>query len=209
MTKELRQAIEQETNAFCAAEQTFQQRKGQLGAKYDDASLHARVSNCGAATAFVQQRLQENHDISTERLYGVSSLAPRSQHGNRSFGHVILRHENTLIDPTYGQLFAFAGIHPRQPEVTASDYPRELALMVDVAQSDDALAPLARAIDEASRHEYAQDNYSPLRGVGAVAIQAVLRDVYAPSNYTQRVYDNDDPLYDRVQTLLSIDNAQR
>lgn len=206
----LSRAVEAEVALFCEAEQIFQQQKGNLGKTYGDDSLHARSSNCGIATAFLQQALHTHHNIATERLYGEPPKAPRSEHGNRIFGHVILRHETTLIDPTYGQLFAFVGMTPQQIETVKHYYPEHLALLIGAEQRGATLSSLADSLHRASLRDHVQlQRYAPLRGVGKQTIAAALGDIYEPSHYTQHQASSADLTYDHLQEILRIANSVR
>lgn len=199
----LHQAVEDEMALFCHVEQAAQREKGATGRVYGDERLHARLSNCGVATAFVQDRLRSRYDIQTERLYANLTQAPRREAGNRTFEHVILRHESTLIDPTYGQLFSYVGIQPVVADADDLPYPRDLALLVDSDQPDSVLEPLASALEAAGTLERAQRRtYGPLRDVGRQAIVAVLRDIYTPAHYTLYERQVDDMSHDRITDLL-------
>lgn len=204
--EELGRTVEEETQLFCQAEHDNQSAKGRLGRTYDDATLYSRDSNCGVATAFLQQRLRQDHDLETERLHGQPPESPRLQFNNRRFGHVILRQNRFLIDPTYGQLFSFAGVTAgevnKQPE--SFRYPDKLALIVDTEEPEQALDPLVHALHAAAESEQSQQSpYAPFRGVGQGAIAATLRDLYNPDNYSHYQAQPTDPSHDHVQNILT------
>jgi hypothetical protein len=162
----------------------------------------ARATNCGIATGFLTERLQSNHDIATQRLRGAPPLMPRTPFG-RTFDHAILRHEDTLIDPTYGQLFEYAGIDRRNPNTRATDYPESLSLLVDLNDPDATLEPLAESLDKASRFEHAQaSRFAPLRNLGNVAILDILRNTYDPRYYEPFPLETYLPSYDTIQSLV-------
>lgn len=199
----LQASVEAETALFCEAEQLYQQSLTGFSHAHDDPLLHAREPHCGSATAFIQHNLRNHYGIETERLWGEPPLAPRLEHNNRIFGHVILRHENLLIDPTYGQLFNLTGMKAAHPATQSAHYPEELALFIDVHQPEQALEPLASALTEAASHEHAkQSAYAPLRHLGRQAVADVLFDIYNPDYYTDYTVHPLDPSYDHIQNLL-------
>lgn len=205
----LRHIVETETAHFCETEQALQVGKGTLGRAHDNPETHARLTNCGKATALVQHNLHKHHDTATQRLFGEPPLAPRIRHTNRKFGHVLLRTDEALIDPTYGQLFSYVGLHA---PVSYDDfsYPNPLSLTIDLSNPAETLDPLIDSLDEASRRESAQlDNYGPLRGQGRQAIRAVIYDIYNPDNYVPYEVETIHPSFDYIQALKQISAATR
>lgn len=199
----VRQAIEDEAALFCRVTQAYQRDKGAVSRVFADESLQARTSNCGIATAFMQQRLREQYDFDTERMYAEPPLAPRSQYNGHITGHMLLRHESTLIDPTYGQFFSYVGMRAGQEAVDASAYPDNLALLVSETHPDEALEPLAAAMLATSELEHvARSEYQPLRGLGRQAILCVLRDIYTSDHYEPRELKPEDGLYDWTTELV-------
>ncbi len=185
-----RSAIESETAHFCTVEQLRQKNAGVLGWPFDDARWHARIPNCGIATALLQYNLNEYYDIPTERVITTPPQAPRSQYSYRRFRHVMLRYRDDssneyLIDPTYGQFFRWLGF--RQP--TAEDipgapteiFPDNLTLIVDLNNPDLAIDSLKRALTNARAHYPVNyPSYRPLHDASDDQLKTILADIYNP-----------------------------
>lgn len=205
----LRSIVEEETAHFCATEQVLQQSMGQNGRTYEDPSIHARLTNCGRATALIQHNLREHHTIATQRIFGEPPLAPRLRYNSRRFGHVLLRTNDTLIDPTYGQLFSYVGLTPSQSHETFA-YSGPLSLTIDLSQPGAALEPLVDDLHAASQLEIAQlDEYGPLRGKGRQAIKAVIYDIYNPGHYIPYEVERFHPSYDYTEALKQVSDSLR
>ena len=205
--KQLPQIIEDETHLFCKAEDIISRNRPKAPA---DELLHVRLPNCGSATSFIQYNLEHHHNISVDRLYGEPESAPRLRYNERRFGHVILRHADILIDPTYGQLFEYAGINASNPVVTKNDYPSSLALFVDLNDPGRTIEPLATALDEATQKQYAlSEIYAPFRSIGKGAIASILYDIYALENYSSYPVRQSDPSYDYNTKLIEIGESIR
>ena len=207
--EQLDRIVQTETAHFCDTEQALQISRGATGRPRDDARLHARLTNCGIASALVQHNLQHYHNITTNRLFGEAPLAPRTRF-SRKFGHVLLRTDDVLIDPTYGQLFSYVGIDASTPAGKDFAYPDTLSLAVDVNNPDATLEPLVDSLHEAAQSKLAaQDTYAPLRDQGRQALQAVVYDIYNPDNYIPYEVESLHPSFDYVQALKQISDQLR
>lgn len=207
--EQLHRIVQSETEHFCDVQQALEQARESDGRTFDDPRLHARMANCGIASALIQHNLREHHGIATERLFGRPPAAPYSPSGNE-FGHVILRSDTTLIDPTYGQIFSFVGIHPLSP-VKGFSYPRNLALTVDTTDPEASLEPLVDALTDAAQLEispYLQSR-APLRHKGRRALQSVIYDIYNPDHYAPYELETLHPSFDRVQALIHVSDQLR
>lgn len=205
----LRPIVEVETAHFCDVEQSLQVTRGATGRPRNDARLHARLTNCGVASALVQHNLQRHHDIVTTRHFGEAPLAPRTRYGRR-FDHVLLQANDTFIDPTYGQLFSYIGIDASTPADKEFTYPAALSLTVDLNNPEATLEPLVDSLHEAAQSELAaQDTYAPLRGQGRQALQAVVYDIYSPDHYIPYEVETIHPSFDYIQVLKQISGSVR
>ena len=203
-SNELRSAVEAETAHFCDTEQTLQVSKGTLGRPRNDVRQHVRISNCGVATALVQHNLKEHYDVTTSRLFGEAPLAPRTRFG-RIFGHVVLRTEDTLIDPTYGQLFSYVGVDLSSPHMKDFVHPGPLALAIDLENPDATLEPLIDDLHEAASVKTGSlDAYAPLRDQGRQAIRAVIYDIYNLEHYVPYEVEAHHPSFEYIQALKQI-----
>lgn len=200
----LRSIVEAETELFCRAKHELQTTGTPAGAVHDDVRLYARETQCGYATAFVQHGLKVRHGIETERLAGEPPLAPRDSFGRR-LRHIILQHEDTLIDPTYGQWMAYAGVRAGNNETVSAQYPDRLALLVDTRESEEVLEPLAEELlTTASSERSSLVDYAPFRGMGATAILAVMNDIYTRSHYESYPTRPEHPSFAYTQRLLDV-----
>lgn len=206
----LRSIVEDETSHFCDTEQALQEEKGTLGRTYGDPTLHARTTNCGIATALIQHNLRTHHNIATDRLFGEPPLAPRERYNSRKFGHVLLRTETALIDPTYSQLFSYVGVSVSRSRANDFIYPEPLALTIDLENPEKTLDSLVDSLEEASQTEIAKrDDYAPLRGKGSRAIRAAIYDIYNIDNYVPYEIETYHPSFDYIEALKQISSNMR
>ena len=178
--------VEQETEHFCTVEQQRQLGCGVLRHTFDDPRWHARISNCGAATVLVQHNLKMYHSTPTQRVITVPPLAPRGEYNQRKFRHVLLTTPDKIIDPTYGQLFRWAGFgSPRNAnhDTPAAIFPDNLALIIDLHQPDIAIGALTQALISAREKYPANTTYQPLRNASENQIFDTLTDVYDTTHF--------------------------
>lgn len=76
--------------------------------------LQLRMSNCGIATAALQQWLREAHGVESERLIARADLIVDDMAKSRRVSHVVLRTDGgDYVDPTYSQFHAHVGLTHR------------------------------------------------------------------------------------------------
>lgn len=111
--------------------------------------IQLRASNCGIATAALQQWLREAHDVESQRLITRADLTVANMAKSRRVSHVILKAEGGVyLDPTYSQFHAHVGLTPLAAglEGNAELYPNhKIAVYAD---------------PEAFAHEYAASVYA-------------------------------------------------
>lgn len=205
--------VEQETRLFCQAELARQALMTLPSTRYTHQEDPARATNCGIATAVLQENLLDHHTVQTERLQGAPPKMPSYGYNRRRFNHVVLRHRDLdlLIDPTYGQLFGLAGIDRNSPNTKPSDYPVNLSLVVDLNDPDQTLEPLVESLEQASRKEHAQKDQTlaPLRDLGKRTLLTILRSTYDPENYQVFELDPAQPNFESIKKIQSLTNDYR
>lgn len=203
--------LEQETRLFCQAELARQALMTLPSARYNHNDDPARATNCGLATGVLQNNLREYHGVVIDRIQGTPPEMPAYGYNHRRFSHVLLRHEDFLLDPTYGQLFGFAGIDRNNPAVSSSSYPESLSLVVDLNNPDETLDPVAESLEEATHKEYSHKDevLAPLRGLGKNAILNILRDVYDTDSYEASELSPDQSNFESIQKIILLTQDYR
>ncbi len=209
--EQLHPLLEQETRNFCDAMLEIENSRGVPAMRYYHDEDPARTTNCGVATGSIQESLLTYHNVATDRfLTEPTTEAMQITSLNRRFSHVVLRHENLILDPTYGQLFERSGLDRHHPKTQATDYTTDLSLIVDLNNQDATLEPLAEALDEATHLEHAKESvFAPFRDIGKNAILASLRDLYNSENYTRFDVTPELVSYDRIQGIIQMTEYMR
>ena len=153
-------------------------------------SLQLRDTVCGFATGALQKYLDEVHGIHTDRLLTTPDEAPRGL-SSRRLTHVVLRHNDHIIDPTYGQFMQFVGLDPR----TAADhghedlYPEPKIAVYDVDEwraFADSMAEHAYHLDQFAgikKPELELPPFGALRGASLDDMKHAYRAVWDPAGY--------------------------
>lgn len=195
----LRTIVEDETRFFCDAEQYWQEQKGALGRTFRDTTMHAKLTNCGVATALLQSTLDEHYGIQTER-YISHTITPLG----KPFDHVILRHESFILDPTFRQLSTCTARLPieEKPD-TAPHENNTLSLVIDTASPQDTLSPHTAALASIDHtHHEAFFIRSPVCShLSGVALRSWLHDLYNDKNLSRFEIDQSHLSYDRILSL--------
>lgn len=109
-----------------------------------DPGLTLYMANCGIATTALRRILDKKHGIKTERL--LTRLANPSPEPHKGINHVILRHGDTVIDPTPNQFFKTVGLTPERArdENLRHLYPDEKAWVVNIDELPQRAAKFAK-----------------------------------------------------------------
>lgn len=209
--EQLHTLLEQETRNFCEATLAVENSRAVPAVHYYHNEDPARTTNCGVATGSIQDSLLTHYSVETDRFLTepTAEIMQRTSL-NRRFSHVVLRHENLILDPTYGQLFERSGLDRRHPKTQATDYPTDLSLIVDLNDQDATLEPLAEALHETTHLDHAKEStFAPFRGIGEKAILASLRDLYNPENYTPFAVTPEFVSYDAIQGIIQMTEQLR
>lgn len=156
------------------------------------ADLQLRASVCGLATAALQLYAR-NHGVVLDRRIASPDKAPRGLN-SRKLQHVVLFDRGDMIDPSYGQFFAYVGLSREvahhQPRL-ARLYPDDKVAVIDRGASRsfaDDMAVRMHAIEpEVSKHRkpsipaYPPEN--SLVGTTLDEKKEVLREIWNPKEY--------------------------
>jgi len=208
----IHRAAESETSLFCDALQEWELQNSNhlLRRVYADPTMHARSTNCGTAPALVQHGLKEHHGIETARLAGEPPKAPRKEFTRRAFRHILLQHENYLIDPTYGQLASWMGLSISDKDTVAENYPENLSLVVDTNDPEEQLEPLVNWLLQTKQLEHTKRNEkAPLRNLGRRALSEIVYDIYDINHYASYELAPEHISYEQIQALICISERRR
>lgn len=155
-------------------------------------SLQLRDTVCGFATGALQKYLDEVHGIQTDRILTTPDEAPRGM-SSRKLTHVALRHNDYIIDPTYGQFMQFVGLDPR----TASEhgyeelYPEPKVAIYDIDEwrsFADSMADHAYHLDQFAgikKPDIELPPFGALRGASLDDMKHAYRAVWNPAGYEE------------------------
>ncbi len=152
-----------------------------------DRGLQLRGSVCGLSTAALQLYWQERYGIALERRIATPAKAPRGLNSRR-LNHVALFDESAMVDPSFGQFFAYVGLSREAVRANSgldTLYPSDKIAVVPLlglVPFADAMAAHMHAIEPevARRRGPDMPAYAPDKSLVGVSLdekQAVLRDI--------------------------------
>jgi hypothetical protein len=172
-----------------------------------DTGLQLRGPVCGLSTAALQLYWQERHGIALERRIATPAKAPRGLNSRR-LNHVALFDESTMVDPSFGQFFAYVGLSREAVRANSgldTLYPSDKVAVVPVhglAPFADAMAAHMHAIEPEVARRRAPDvlAYAPDKSLVGTSLdekQAVLRDIWNPDNYAPAQLEDESTSFQR------------
>ena len=189
-----------------------------------DTDLQLRGSVCGLATAALQLYVRNNHNLTLDRRIASPSRAPRGL-SSRRLEHVVLFDGSKMIDPSYGQFFAYVGlsreaVHDR-PKL-ARLYPDDKVVVINRGSSHsfaDAMATHMHTIEpevakQRNPHLRAYPPENSLVDTTLDEKRAVLRDIWDPTSYRPFPLEGQsDSFYRRALSLATkmyaLENTRR
>lgn len=175
--------------------------------------LQLRGSVCGLATAALQLYVRGRHNMLLDRRIATPSSAPRGL-SFRKLEHVTLFDRDTMIDPSYGQFFAYVGLSREavhaQPSMSQL-YPDDKVAIIHRGTAntfaEDMATHMHRIEPEVARQRSLRSSHPPENSLVGTPIdekKAVLRDVWDPTGYKAFPLDDQrDSFQRRVLQLVS------
>jgi hypothetical protein len=170
-------------------------------------TLQLRYTQCGLATAALQAYLLDEFDIKTDRVINRLTEAPRGPNF-RVESHVVLKTDQHIIDPTYGQFMNYVGLthYSAAEHDIAHLYPRRKIAVYGFEDSRafaDTFANHAFQTDQNDliprpRVEYVPDGQ--LRGASLDEMQHVYQSIWNPDTYTPFPIESQD---ENMQKMVS------
>ncbi len=153
-----------------------------------DPGLTLYMANCGIATSALRRILDKKHDIRTDRL--ITRIPNPSPEPHKGMNHVILRHGDTIIDPTPNQFLKTIGLTPERArdENLRHLYPNEKTWVVNIDELPQHVAKFAKHTYDIDRQRLVArpvEHELGLYGIG------VLRDrsLKAMDTFFQNLWD--------------------
>ena len=177
-----------------------------------DAELQLRGTVCGLATAALQLYLSERHSIELERRIATPSKAPRGLNSRR-LEHVVLFDDDEMIDPTFGQTYAYVGLSrsaAQERPALRRLFPAEKIAVIPKGQTNkfaDGVARHMQSIEpEVARLRGGIKAYPPenaLVGRSSDEKQEILRDIWTPGHFRSFPLDSQSSSFQNRALRLS------
>ncbi len=157
-----------------------------------DPGITLYMANCGFATAALQRLLDEKYGIQTERV--ATRLPNPDPNEYKGLNHVVLRHGDTVIDPTPNQFIKMVGLTTEraQNEDLRHLYPTEKVWVTSIAEARERANMFAEhvynldqqgLVSQPEQHELGLYGVGVLRGRSLEDMQNVYGDLWDIENY--------------------------
>ncbi|HEU4715514.1 MAG TPA: hypothetical protein VFS14_01660 [Candidatus Saccharimonadales bacterium] len=157
-----------------------------------DPELQLRGTVCGLATAALQLYMSERHNIKLDRRIATPEKAPRGLNSRR-LNHVVLFGDDEMVDPSFGQVYAYVGLSQRaaqeRPALRQLFPDKKMAVVVKDSTdqfADDVAAHMQAIEPEVARLRSDLPAYPPenaLVGSPLAKKQEVMRDIWTPGGF--------------------------